>query len=380
MVARRTYFFICIIPVLILATSVSASSLASEIRLSVGETQHFYFPGLKKTENYNKKLVHLRSISQKDEISITALSKGNGKILIQDQLGSHTLPVIVYSKLALDLEREMKELTAHIEGISVRNTGHKVLLTGKVMTPQDLKTLARIEKLYDNVLNLTEPLASAQALTLEKMITIDVKMLELNKNKLRSLGLQFPDALKMHFQSSFQTLQASAEFDLIFNALEKNGFAKVLANPKLVCKNGGHADFLAGGEIPLKLSRGRELSVQWKPYGISLDIQPVADHFYQIATLLKIEVSQLDHAQSVEGIPGLLTRKLQTAINVPSGQTIVLSGLIHHEQGQDIQKVPAISGLPILGDLFQSKHFQNKETELMIFVTPSIYSEEYDEN
>ncbi|MBI3018656.1 MAG: hypothetical protein HYY61_02040 [Deltaproteobacteria bacterium] len=127
--------------------------------------------------------------------------------------------------------------------------------------------------------------------------------------------------------------------------------------------------------MPLKLSRGRELSVQWKPYGISLDIQPLADPFHQIATTLKIEVSTLNTAQSVEGIPGLLTRRLQTAVNVPSGETIVLSGLIHQEQGQDIQRVPAISSLPILGELFQSKHFQNKETELMIFVTPSIYGE-----
>ncbi|MBI3018657.1 MAG: hypothetical protein HYY61_02045 [Deltaproteobacteria bacterium] len=207
---------------------------ASDIRLSVGETQYFYFPGLKKAENHNKKLVQLRPIPEKDEIALTALSKGNGKILIEDQLGNRALPVIVYSKLALDLEREIKELTEDMEGISVRSAGHKVLLKGKVMTPQDMKTLERIEKLYDNVLNLTEPLPSAQALKLEKMIYIDVKMLELNKNKLRSLGLQFPEALKIHFQSSFQTIQASTEFDLIFHALEKKGFAKVLANPKLV--------------------------------------------------------------------------------------------------------------------------------------------------
>ena len=168
---------------------------AADIRLSVGETQYFYFPGLKKFENHNKKLVQLRPIPQKDEIALTALSKGNGKILIQDQLGSRTLPIIVYSKLALDLEREIKELTADIEGVSVRNAGHKVLLKGKVMTPQDMKTLERIEKLYDNVLNLTEPLPSARALTLEQMITIDVKMLELNKNKLQSLGLELPSAL-----------------------------------------------------------------------------------------------------------------------------------------------------------------------------------------
>ncbi|MBI2646455.1 MAG: hypothetical protein HYW85_05440 [Deltaproteobacteria bacterium] len=356
---------------------------AADIRLSVGETQYFYFPGLKKFENHNKKLVQLRSIAEKDEIALTALSKGNGKILIEDQLGSRTLPIIVYSKLALDLEREIKELTADIEGVSVRNAGHKVLIKGKVMTPQDMKTLERIEKLYDNVLNLTEPLPSAKALTLEQMITIDVKMLELNKNKLQSLGLELPPALKTHFALDNSTLQTTTEFDLIFHALEKNGFAKILANPKLVCKNGGRADFLAGGEIPLRLSHGRELSVQWKPYGISLDIQPLADHFHQIATTLKIEISTLNSAQSVDGLPSLLTRRMQTAVNVPSGETIVLSGLIHQEQGQDIQKVPAISSLPILGELFKSKHFQNKETELMIFVTPSIYGkaqEAYDEN
>ena len=346
---------------------------ASEIRLSIGETQHFYFPGLKKVENYNKKLVQLRPIPEKDEIALTALSKGNGKILVQDQLGSRALPVIVYSKLALDLEREVKDLTADMEGISVRSAGHKVLLKGKVMTPEDLHTLQRIEKLYDNVLNLTEPLPSAQALTLEPMITIDVKMLELNKNKLQSLGLEFPAALKTHFLLTNHALEATSEFDLIFHALEKNGFAKILANPKLICKNGSHANFLAGGEIPLQLSHRGELSVQWKSYGISLEIQPLADHFQQIATTLKIEVSTLDTSQKVQGIPGILTRRLQTSVNVASGETIVLSGLIHHESGQDIQKIPAISSLPILGELFQSQHFQNKETELMIFVTPSIY-------
>ncbi len=384
MVAKETYFLTHLIFIVVSATCVPASSLASEIRLSIGETQRFYFPGLKKAENYNKKLIQLHSISEKDEVVLTALSKGNGKILIEDQLGSRTLPLIVYSKLTLDLEREVKELTEEIEGISVRSSGHKVILKGKVMTPQDLKTLERIEKLYDeNVLNLTEPLPSAQALKLETMIAIDVKMLELNKNKLNALGLQFPDALKLHFQSSFQALQTHTEFDLIFHALEKKGLAKILANPKLVCKNGGHADFLAGGEIPLKISRGRDLSIQWKPYGISLDIEPLVDSFHQIATTLKVEVSQLDSTQSVDGLPGLLTRRLKTSVNIPSGETIVLSGLIHHEQGQDIQKIPAISSLPILGELFQSKRFQNKETELMIFVTPSIYGhirQAYDEN
>ena len=75
----------------------------------------------------------------------------------------------------------------------------------------------------------------------------------------------------------------------------------------------------------------------------------------------------------MEGIPGLLTRKLQTSANVPSGKTIVLSGLIHHENSEDIQALPPLSHLPVLGELFSSKQFQHKETELIIFITPSIY-------
>lgn len=347
---------------------------AEPIRLSIGEKQYFYFPGLKKIENFNSKLINARVLPEENKVILTALSKGNGKLFVDDNEGNRTLDVIVYSKLSLDLEREIKELTSHIEGLSVRNIGHKVVIKGKVFTSKDFETLKTIEKQYENVLLLIESSPSAQALILQKMIYLDVKMIEMNKNKLETLGIQFPEAVTTHLSYAAH-LNHKTETDLIFHALEKKGYAKTLANPKLVCKSGEEAHFTAGGEIPLKLAHEKKLSVQWKTYGILLHVKPIADTYNQIAATLKVEISQLNRAASVDGIPGLSTRKLETSVNVPEGKTIILSGLIHQENGQDFQKLPILSDIPLLGELFSSSRVTRQETELIIFVTPSIYKE-----
>ncbi len=352
---------------------------AEELRLSIGEIRRLHFPNLKKIENLNPKLIRAQIFPEKDEIAISALSKGNGRIAVKDQFGNHTIDVLVYSKLALDLEREIKELTRDIEGIEVKQAGHQVVISGKIMTSQDLERLQKIEKRYeDKVINLADSLPSAQTTPLEKMIEIDVKMVELNKNRLRAIGIQFPELINTHFaiRQNFTpyTIAAGAnsEFDLIIRAIEKKGWAKIMANPKLVCKNGGEAHFMAGGEIPIRLAHRGSLSVQWKPYGILLHILPKADPENQISTTLKIEISTLNSGTAVEGIPGLLTRKLETSLNVKSGETIALSGLIHHQDGEGSHRVPIVSGIPILGALFEAREFKSENTELMIYVTPAV--------
>ena len=366
--------------IILLILSWIPSLWAEEIRLSIGEQRTLLFPGLKKVENKNKKLTRVRVYPQRDEVVIQAISKGNSTLLIRDDLGERSIAVIVYSKLALDLEREIKELTSHIEGIEVRQIGHQVILSGPVLTPEDYRIVQKIEKQYDKVTNLTRPLPSSQIIPLDKMIQIELKMIETNTRKLRKIGLELPDSIKTHFSINTQhqeglhttTFNTSTQFDLIFHALEKKGLAKILANPKLICKNGGEAHFLAGGEIPIRLAHERSLSVQWKPYGIMLHIQPTADSRDHIFATIKVEISTLNPSQMIEGVPGILTRKLQTSINVRNNETIILSGLVHQENGEDIRKVPVISALPILGTLFQSKEFQNSNSELIIFVTPTI--------
>lgn len=365
-----------------LLISISTNIFAEELRLSIGETRRLYFPDIKKVENLNPKLARVKILPEKNEISISALAKGNGRIEVKDQFGNHTIDVVVYAKLALDLEREIKELTADIEGIEVKQAGHQVVVSGKILTSQDVERLQKIEKRYeDKLINLADPLPSAQTTPLEKMIEIDVRMIELNKNRLRAIGLQFPELINAHFaiRQNFTpyTIAAGAnsEFDLILRAIEKKGWAKVLANPKLVCKNGSEAHFMAGGEIPIRLAHRGSLSVQWKPYGILLHILPKADPENQISTTLKIEISTLNAGTAVEGIPGLRIRKLETSLNVKNGETIALSGLIHHQDEEGSHRVPIVSSIPIVGALFESREVKSENTELMITVTPAVKGE-----
>lgn len=362
-----------------LAILFSSPLFAEELRLSIGETRKLHFTHLKKVENSNPKLIRVRILPEEDEISISALSKGNGKIFVKDQFGNHAIDVIVYAKLALDLEREIKELTTDIEGIEVRQAGHLVVISGKVITSNDLDRLQKIEKKYeDKIINLTEPLPTAKTIPLEKMIEIDVRMIEFNKNRLRAIGIQFPELIQTHFSinQNFTPYQISAQavsqFELILRAIEKKGWAKIVANPKLVCKNGNEAHFMAGGEIPIRLAHRGSLSVQWKPYGILLHILPKADAENQISTTIKIEISTLSPQSAIEGIPGLLTRKVETSMNVKNGETIALSGLIHHQNGEQRQGIPMLGNLPIVGVLFEAKEFKTENTELAVYVTPHV--------
>jgi pilus assembly protein CpaC len=138
-----------------------------------------------------------------------------------------------------------------------------------------------------------------------------------------------------------------------------------------VCASGKKASFQAGGEIPIPRtdSEGR-VSVTWKPYGIILEVAPAIHSEGHIQVQLRSEVSMVDHANAIEGVPGILTRKVETHLSLETGQTIVLSGLVHSDDAKNIQKVPLLGDIPIFGELFKSHSFKKRETELIVFLTP----------
>lgn len=157
------------------------------------------------------------------------------------------------------------------------------------------------------------------------------------------------------------------------NMLASTGDATTLAEPTLSCVNGGKADFLAGGQIPYPVTGSNgQTSVEFKDYGISLNISPVADSTGKIYTSIATEISQIDASVSVLGAPGILTRRTQTEMNVLSGQTIVISGLLSADTSVDVNGVPWLSDIPILGNLFKSQSFVDKKSELVVFVTPEL--------
>ena len=152
--------------------------------------------------------------------------------------------------------------------------------------------------------------------------------------------------------------------------MEQNGSASILAQPVLSTRNGAEASFLAGGEFPYSVSNINGTTIQFKPYGIRLEITPRVDDNGVIRARIMSEVSDLDLSVMGDAGPALRTRKTETEFNVMQGGTIVLSGLLTRDVNAAIDKVPFLGDIPVLGALFRSRRFQNNETELVVFVTP----------
>lgn len=156
---------------------------------------------------------------------------------------------------------------------------------------------------------------------------------------------------------------------------ENQGLATTLASPNLTALSGETASFLAGGEIPIPLSTGLgQVSVEYKQYGISLAFTPTVLSDGRISMRVRPEVSQLDQASAVRLsnflIPGISTRRAETTVELGSGQSFMIGGLLSSEGSNTVEKAPFLGDIPILGNLFKSSSYRRQETELVIVVTP----------
>jgi len=156
---------------------------------------------------------------------------------------------------------------------------------------------------------------------------------------------------------------------------ETIGQVTTLANPNLTALSGETATFLAGGEIPIPLAQGLgAISVEFKQYGISLAYTPTVLSDGRISLRVRPEVSQLSYESAVQisgtTVPGLTTRRAETTLELGSGQSMVIGGLIQNSHNNSIEKTPGLGNLPVLGALFRSNGFRRSETELVIVITP----------
>ena len=246
---------------------------------------------------------------------------------------------------------------------------------------------------------------------MDSMIRIHVKMVEFRKSALSKLGIDWSKAfngptfstagdfitnsLYRPAQSTIDgaTLPLSVKpFSSYFgiastltstiNLLASDGDAVVLSEPVLTCINGGSAKFISGGEYPIPVTGNNgNTSVEFKQYGIKMDISPRANTKDQIYTTIKAEVSEIDQATTVLGVPGILKNETETIVNVHSGQTIVISGLLKAKKGTSVSKVPGLGDLPFVGGLFGTDDLQSEMSEMVVFLTPEVVDVEdtYDE-
>jgi pilus assembly protein CpaC len=164
--------------------------------------------------------------------------------------------------------------------------------------------------------------------------------------------------------------------DSVIDALDQNGLVTILAEPNLTAMSGETASFLAGGEFPIIIPGGSlgQTTVEFKQYGVSLSFTPVVLSDGRITMRVRPEVSELSNAGAVEisgtNIPGITTRRAETSIELGSGQSFAIAGLLQNNNSDTINQLPGLGDLPILGPLFRSTQFQHNESELVIIVTP----------
>ncbi len=161
----------------------------------------------------------------------------------------------------------------------------------------------------------------------------------------------------------------------VIDALETQGLVTTLAEPTLTTTSGKAASFLAGGEFPIPIQGSNgTVTVQYKPFGVGLNFTPTVMSRGRISIDVAPEVSSInfDNPIEVNGIrnPILLTRKAQSTVELGSGDTFMLAGLLKNEGSNTVSKFPGLGDLPVLGTLFRSTQFQNNQTELVILVTP----------
>jgi pilus assembly protein CpaC len=187
-------------------------------------------------------------------------------------------------------------------------------------------------------------------------------------------GLLTPDTLN---NASFQYKNSHIDVNGLLDALEDNGLITMLAEPNLSAVSGEPASFLAGGEFPVPVPQGNQtISIDFKKFGVSLNFVATIAEGNRINLHVSPEVSELSTTGAIQvdgiSVPALTTRRAETTIELSSGQSFAIAGLLQNNITQDLNKFPWLGDVPVLGTLFRSTAFQHDQTELVVIVTPYI--------
>jgi pilus assembly protein CpaC len=182
--------------------------------------------------------------------------------------------------------------------------------------------------------------------------------------------------------SAFNFVAGNASRGLLgtLSILEANGFAYTLAEPSLTAMSGQSASFLAGGEFPIPIQSGAGglggVTIRYKEYGVRLMLTPTVLDANRIFLKVSPEVSEIDFSNAVQSggvsVPGLRVRRTDTSVSLGDGESFVLSGLVSRNTLQNIDKVPGLGNLPIIGAFFRSTRFEREDKELLMIVTPHL--------
>lgn len=300
----------------------------------------------------------------------------------------------------------VRELLAGVDGIGARPIGNRIVLEGIAAGARAQDRAAAVAALYPGlVLNFVGKVAW------ESMIHFDVRIVEVRTGALRDVGVRWRDNINgpnagliadVVTNDLFRAVPPTPDLDALqgrppprsvwppkaylgwattidsrLHLLEQRGDAVIVAEPMLSCRSGGSARFVSGGELPIPVIDALgSANVEFKEYGVILDVKPVAEPDGNIFARIDTEVSQVDDSQRVLGVPGFIKRQSATDVNLREGETLVIAGLVNRTRAGDRQQLPGLGRLPIVGGAFRSRSRRSVDSELAIFITPRLVSAE----
>lgn len=302
------------------------------------------------------------------------------------------------------MKNQVEEMLADIGGLNVRIIGDKIVLTGEIESGYGT-AIETVQGAIPEVMNLTRTGSLDFDNPENKMVLMNIKITEFNKNYADTVGIawdtSFPgfsaggsvvgqsDSLLgtstatplnlANTVSGAGNVNALGYFGIAteitsrINLAVSSGNAVILAEPRLAVRSGGSADFLAGGEFPIEISNINGTTVEFKQYGIQLNVEPTVDRQNNVRARVDTELSALDSSVAINNVPGLITRSTSADVVLSSGETLVMSGLLDQQASKDTSGLKYLSEIPILGALFRSKNFRDRKSELVIFLTPNVF-------
>lgn len=319
-------------------------------------------------------------------------------------VGSTTLFAVgendrVAASYELDVSHDVAGLTRAIremhpdQPIDVRSVEGSLVLSGTVdaaVAAEDARRLAEAFAEEDAIINRIQVNAPTQ-------VNLRVHVAEVGRDITESYGVRWDNISEEIFGEVFRFMGgsltgAAGSFTLgaagsgggteaFLDILAQENLVRVLAEPNLTAMSGESASFLAGGEFPIPVGSDTdegttEIEIEFKEFGVQLDFTPVILDDGRISLKVNPEVSELNFADGVElagtRVPAIDTRRASTTVELASGQTFAIAGLLQQQRQQNLQKLPGLGDVPVLGALFRSQEFQKGQTELTIIVTPYI--------
>lgn len=339
-----------------------------------------------------------------DQLYIVGSALGDTNVMVLDQDGNVLRRINVHVQVDTEkLEGIIKELYPE-EHVKLKALTDQVILTGNVSNPGVGNGIARLVAGYvsemrggGSVTNIDDFVTNMMVVAGEQQVMLKVKILEASRSALKDLGLEtrfdgdigavgtaLGAAAGLGLTSPVQlgvlalnyTSGSFGPMSFLARALEEEGIVNTLAEPNLTAISGEQAGFLAGGEIPIptEIDRNGNLIYEFRPFGVSLNFRPKVMSPNRISMQMTTEVSNatFDDNLQLQGIsvPTFNVRRAETTVELPSGGTLMIAGLLQSDSISALTQLPGINKVPVVGDLLKSDSFQRNETELVVMITP----------